>query len=195
MEPINDVMELFRHQRAVRAWSDRPVSDEVVRQVLDAAVHGPSGSNSQPWRFIVIRDQSVKDEVSALYEEAMAEQYQGAEPDRARDRQTLADAPVIIVPLVRVPRNGRVGFQTGASIYPACQNLMLAARSLGLGTVLSTLHRLRKDQIHQVLRIPEAWESAAIIPLGYPDRKYGPNKRRPVEEFIVHDRFPEAEAS
>ena len=73
MEPINDVMELFRHQRAVRAWSDRPVSDEVVRQVLDAAVHGPSGSNSQLWRFIVIRDQQVKDEVSALYEEAMAE--------------------------------------------------------------------------------------------------------------------------
>ncbi|MGE0226945.1 MAG: nitroreductase family protein [Dehalococcoidia bacterium] len=195
MEPINDVMELFRHQRAVRAWSDQPVSEEALRQVLEAAIRGPSGSNSQPWRFIVIRDQAVKDEVSALYEEAMAEQYQGAEPDRARDRQTLADAPVLIVPLVRVPRSGRAGFQTGASIYPACQNLMLAARSLGLGTVLSTLHRLRRDQIHEVLRIPEGWESAAIIPLGYPDRKYGPNRRRPVEEFIVHDRFPEAEAS
>lgn len=191
MEPINDVMDLFRHQRAVRAWSDRPVPDEIVLQVIDAAVHGPSGSNSQPWRFLVVRDQEVKDQVSVLYEEAMAEQYQGAEPDRARDRQTLADAPVLIVPCVRIPRNGRAGFQTGASIYPACQNLMLAARSLGLGTVLSTLHRLRKAQVHEVLRIPDNFESAAIIPLGYPDRSYGPNKRRPAEEFIVYDRFPE----
>jgi nitroreductase len=191
MQPIGDVMELFRHQRAVRAWSDRPVPDELVRRVIEAATHAPSGSNSQPWRFLVVRDQSVKQQVSALYEEAMAEQYQGAEPDRARDRQTLADAPVLIVPCVRVPRNGRVGFQTGASVYPACQNLMLAARALGLGTVLSTLHRLRREQIHAVLGITERWDSAAMIPLGWPDRSYGPNHRRPVEEFIVYDHFAE----
>ena len=150
MQPISDVTGLFRHQRAVRAWSDQPVPDELVRQVVEAATHAPSGLNSQPWRFLVVRDQAVKEQVSVLYEEAMAEQYQGAEPDRAQDRQTLAQAPVLIVPCVRVPRNGRVGFQTGASVYPACQNLMLAARSLGLGTVLSTLHRLRREQIHEV---------------------------------------------
>ena len=79
MEPISDVMELFRHQRAVRAWSDRPVPEEVVRQVVEAATHGPSGSNSQPWRFIVIRDPEVKEQLSALYEEGMelAKQCQG----------------------------------------------------------------------------------------------------------------------
>jgi nitroreductase len=191
MQPISEVMELFRHQRAVRAWSDKPVPDDLVRQVIEAATHAPSGSNSQPWRFLVIRDQAVKEQVSALYEEAMAEQYQGAEPDRARDRQTLAEAPVIIVPCVRVPRNGRVGFQTGASVYPACQNLMLAARALGLGTVLSTLHRLRREQIHDLPGITERWDSAAMIPLGWPDRPYGPNHRRPVEEFIVYDHFAE----
>ncbi len=191
MQPISDAMELFRHQRAVRAWSDQPVPDEIVRQVIEAAVHAPSGSNSQPWRFLVVRDQAVKDQVSALYEEAMAEQYQGAEPDRAADRQPLSEAPVLIVPCVRVPANGRAGFQTGASIYPACQNLMLAARSLGLGTVLSTLHRLRKQQIPDVLGIPEGYDSAAIIPLGWPNRAYGPNRRRPVEEFIVYDRWTE----
>ena len=189
MEPISDVRELFRHQRAVRAWSDRPVTDEVLHQVLDAAVHGPSGSNSQPWRFVVIRDQAVKDAVSALYEEAMAEQYQGAEPDRAQDRQTIAQAPVIILVCVQVPANGRAGFQTGASVYPACQNLMLAARSLGLGTVLSTLHRLRRAQIHELLGIPETYDSAALIPLGYPDRSYGPNRRRPVADFVAYDHW------
>lgn len=191
MQPISDVMELFRHQRAVRAWSDKPVSDEIVRQVIEAAVHAPSGSNSQPWRFLVVRDQAVKDQVGALYEEAMAEQYQGAEPDRARDRHPLAQAPVLIVPCVQVGAGGRAGFQTGASIYPACQNLMLAARALGLGTVLSTLHRMRKRQVHEVLGIPDEYESAAIIPLGWPNRAYGPNHRRPVEEFIVYDRWTE----
>ncbi len=191
MQPINDVMELFRHQRAVRAWSDQSVPDELVRQVIEAATHAPSGSNSQPWRFIVIRDQAVKDQLSALYEEAMAEQYRGGEPDRAADRHELAQAPVLIMACVRVPGNGRAGFQTGASIYPACQNLMLAARSLGLGTVLSTMHRLRKAQVHELLGIPETFESAALIPLGFPNRSYGPNHRRPVEDFIAHDRWSE----
>lgn len=191
MQPISDAMELFRHQRAVRAWSDQPVPDELVHQVIEAATHAPSGSNSQPWRFIVIRDQAVKDQLSALYEEAMAEQYGGGEPDRAADRHELAKAPVLIMACVRVPGNGRAGFQTGASIYPACQNLMLAARSLGLGTVLSTLHRLRKAQVHELLGIPETFESAALIPLGFPNRPYGPNHRRPVEDFIAHDRWSE----
>jgi nitroreductase len=194
MQPISDVMELFRHQRAVRAWSDQPVPDEMVRQVIAAATHAPSGSNSQPWRFIVIRDQATKDQLSALYEEAMGEQYGGAEPDRARARQPISRAPVLIMVCVRVPRNGRAGFQTGASVYPAVQNLMLAARSLGLGTVLSTMHRLRKDQVHELLGIPDTYESAALIPLGFPNRSYGPNHRRPVEDFIAHDRWSDPPA-
>lgn len=189
MQPISEVSELFRHQRAVRAWSDQLVPDELVQQVIEAATHAPSGSNSQPWRFIVIRDQAVKEQLSEIYEDAMREQYGGAEPDRARDRQPMAMAPVLIMVCVRVPRNGRAGFQTGASVYPAIQNLMLAARSLGLGTVLSTVHRLRRDKVHELLGVPEAYDTAALIPLGFPNRSYGPNRRRPVDDFIAHDRW------
>ena len=93
--------------------------------------------------------------------------------------QPLAAAPVLIVACVNIPTSGQAGLQTGASIYPSVQNLMLAARALGLGTVLTTLHRRRKAQIHAILGIPDHIESAAIIPLGWPDRAYGPNRRQP----------------
>ncbi|MDP2326775.1 MAG: nitroreductase family protein [Dehalococcoidia bacterium] len=192
MEPITEVMELFRHQRAIRAWSDRSVSDEVLRQVLQAAIHAPSGSNTQPWRFIVVRDQQIRDAVSDEYEAAQAGQSDGPAPRRASGTGALSRAPVLIVPCVQVPgRTGRAGFQTGASIYPACQNLMLAARALGLGTAMTTSHRVRRDQVHAILRIPEGFDSAAIIPLGWPDRAYGPNRRAPLDEVVIHDRWPE----
>ncbi len=99
---------------------------------------------------------------------------------------------MLIVPCVQVrDGTGRAGFQTGASIYPACQNLMLAARALGLGTAMTTSHRVRRDQVHAILRIPEGFDSAAIIPLGWPDRAYGPNRRAPLDEVVIHDRWPE----
>ena len=132
MEPISEVSELFRHQRAVRAFSDREVSDEIVEQVLTAATHGPSGSNTQPWRWIVVRDAEVKAQLSEEYEAAFAAAYADRAPARADDRQPFTEVPVLIVPCVQVPSTGRTGIQTGASIYPACQNLMLQARALGL---------------------------------------------------------------
>ncbi|MEE8338456.1 MAG: nitroreductase family protein [Dehalococcoidia bacterium] len=189
MKPITEAMELFRHQRAIRAFSDKPVSDEVVEQVLQAAIHGPSGSNTQPWHFIVVRDQSIKEQLSEAYEEAIHEAYGDATPARGADRQPLSAAPVLIVPCVDTPPTNRAGFQTGASIYPNVQNLMLAARALGLGTVLTTLHRRRKERIHEILGIPEGIESAAIIPLGWPTRDYGPNHRPPLANFVMRDRW------
>ena len=66
---------------------------------------------------------------------------------------------------------------------------MLAARALGLGTVLTTLHRRRKARIHEILGIPDHIETAAIIPLGWPDREYGPNRRPPLERFVMRDRW------
>jgi nitroreductase len=188
MKPITDINELFRHQRAIRNFTDEDVPDELVKQVLTAAIHAPSGSNTQPWHFIVIRDQAVKNAISEVYEEARAT-YRSRSSSASGDRQPLSAAPVLIVACVNTPASGRAGFQTGASIYPSVQNLMLAARAIGLGTVLTTLHRRRKDRIHAILGIPDHIESAAIIPLGWPDREYGPNRRPPVEQFVMRDRW------
>ncbi|MYA19891.1 MAG: nitroreductase family protein [Chloroflexi bacterium] len=69
---------------------------------------------------------------------------------------------------------------------------MLAARALGLGTVLTTLHRRRKEEMHEVLGIPEGIESAAIIPLGWPTRDYGPNRRAPLDNVVMHERWTES---
>lgn len=189
MQPITNVHELFRHQRAIRAFTDEDVPDALVRQVLTAAIHAPSGSNTQPWHFIVIRDQAIKNALSEVYEEARAATYRTAAPSVGGPRQPLSAAPVLIVACVNTPASGQAGFQTGASIYPSVQNLMLAARALGLGTVLTTLHRRRKARIHEILGIPDNIESAAIIPLGWPDREYGPNRRPPVEKFVMYERW------
>jgi nitroreductase len=135
MKPITDVHELFRHQRAIRTFTDEDVPDALVDQVLTAAIHGPSGSNTQPWHFIVIRDPRVKHAISEVYEAARAAGVTRLSAGGAR--QPLSAAPVLIVACVNVPASGQAGFQTGASIYPSVQNLMLAARALGLGTVLT----------------------------------------------------------
>jgi nitroreductase len=187
MKPVTDVYELFRNQRAIRNFTDEDVPDELVDCVLTAAIHAPSGSNTQPWHFIVIRDKSVKNAISEVYEEARAATSRAKQPSAASERPPLMAAPVLIVPCVNTPASGRAGFQTGASIYPSVQNLMLAARALGLGTVLTTLHRRRKAQIHEILGIPDDIESAAIIPLGWPDREYGPNRRPSLEQFVMRD--------
>ncbi len=191
MEPITEPMEVFRHQRQVRAFDHRPVPDDLVRQVTQAAIHGPSGSNTQPWRFIVVRDQAMKAQLSEHYEAAFKQAYGDAPPPRGRERQPFTEVPVLIVCCVRKPANGRAGFQTGASVYPSVQNIMLAARALGLGTGITTLHRRRLEQVHDVLGIPEGWDSAAIVLLGWPDRAYGPNRRPPLERFVSQDRWTE----
>jgi nitroreductase len=189
MKPVSEVRELFRRQRAIRSFTDEDVPDALVDQILTAAIHGPSGSNTQPWHFIVIRDQAVKRAVSEVYEEARADAYRDRPPSASGPRQPLSAAPVLIVACVDTPTSGQAGFQTGASIYPSVQNLMLAARALGLGTVLTTLHRRRKARIHEILGIPDNVESAAIIPVGWPDREYGPNRRPPLERFVMRDRW------
>jgi nitroreductase len=186
MQPITDVQTLFRYQRAIRTFRDEVVPDTLVHQVLTAAIHGPSGSNTQPWHFIVVRDPTVKQAISEVYEEARAA---GPTPSARGARQPLAEAPVLIVACVNTPASGRAGFQTGASIYPSVQNILLAARALGLGSCLTTLHRRRKTRIHEILGIPDHIESAAIIPLGWPDREYGPNRRPPLAQFVMYDRW------
>ncbi len=189
MQPIDRVDDLFRHQRAVRSFLDRPVDDDTVRALLEAATRAPSSQNTQPWRFIVVRDPEVKQQLSDIYEECAQEIYGGRPPARGANRQPWSDVPLLIVACVEAPSGG--GIATGASIYPACQNLMLKARSMGLGTVLTTLYRRRLEQIRAVLGVPERWEIPAIIPVGWPDAEYGASRRPPVDTVMMADRWTE----
>jgi nitroreductase len=188
MEPTDNIWEILPGQRAVRGFADRPVPEEHIRRVLEAATRAPSSQNAMPWRFIVVRDQAQKDTLSEIYERCFDKVYGANAPDRAAGREPWSAVPVLVAVLVEAP-NGRTSMMTGASIYPAVQNLMLAARALGLGSTITTLWRLENDAIREVLAVPEGWEIAAIVPLGFPNRPFGKNRRPPIDDIVRYERW------
>jgi nitroreductase len=176
---LTDLHELQSRQRAVRTFDTSvPVPDELVEQLLRSATFAPTGGNRQLWRFIVVRESSVKSQLATLYEEEAA-RYLG----RPVEGQTSwRDVPVLIV-FCSEPGGG------GSSIFPAVQNLLLAAHAAGLGSVLTTLWKAREQEVRSILNVPADIEVHAIVPVGYPQRKYGRNKRRPVAEVAYRDRY------
>ncbi len=194
--------------RAIRRYRDEPVPDDVLRAVLFAATRAPSGSNRQPFRFVVLRDSPVAQQAKALigdgarrvwatkrrtdrYEEGSGTD---ASSPKARMARTMAhyvdhleSAPVLVLPcLVRyrdpVPTEG-------ASVYPACQNLLLAARALGYGGVLTGFHAICEPELRELLAIPDGVFVAATITLGKPAGGHGPVRRRPIAELVYEDRW------
>ena len=189
-----DVFEAIRTTRAMRRLDhDRPVSDEDLWTILDAASKGATGGNAQPVRWMVVRDGEKKRRLGEIYKACWAEigaAYRQRTP--AEDTQTqriltsadhlgehMGDAPVLIIP---ASKGG-----DPASVFPGVQNLFLAARALGLGTTLTTVHRFREPEVRAVLDIPEDVNTWAMIPVGYPTGKWGEAKRRPVEEITYWD--------
>jgi nitroreductase len=193
------LFDAIHSQRAIRHFSEKPVSDEAVETMLNAAIRAPSGGNRQPWRFVVIRDAVLKRRLGQWYllawQAATAAMEALTQPYRhgAELAQQMATVPVLILACID---HGEAGpgpgpVTRGASIYPAVQNLMLAARALGLGTVLTTLHTQYESEIKALLNIPETVETAALIPVGYPAEgaRLGRARRRPLSEVVFHDRW------
>ena len=198
----NTNMSLFDaiySQRAIRHFSAHPVSDEAIETLLRAAICAPSGGNSQPWRFLVMREAALKRQLGQWYLTAWQTATAGMEalsqPYRhgAELAQQMATVPVLILACIdhgtAGPGPGPV--TRGASIYPAVQNLLLAARALGLGTVLTTLHTQYEREIKALLHIPATVETAALIPVGYPAKgsHFGRARRRPLSEVVFHERW------
>lgn len=192
--------------RAIRRYRDEPVPDGVLRAVLFAATRAPSGSNRQPFRFVVLRDGPKARQAKALIgagarqawgNKRVTDRYDegsGARDDspKARMARTMESyvanfeaSPVLILPcLVRyrepVPTEG-------ASVYPACQNLLLAARALGYGGVLTGWHGTCEPELRALLGIPDGVLVAATITLGRPAGGHGPVRRRPMAELVFED--------
>jgi nitroreductase len=197
-----DLFDAINTQRAVRRFKPDAVPPEAVSRVLAAATRAPSGGNSQPWSFVVLRDAGVRRQVGALYKDAWdagGVDRLTSDPDPAKARvyksakylaERMGEAPVLILACIESGGRGP-SLTTGASIYPAVQNLMLAARALGLGTVITTIHRGREREIKDLLSIPEGVTTAALIPMGYPVKGagFGPVRRRPVSEVAYLDRW------
>jgi nitroreductase len=204
--PENDLFEIMRSTRSMRRLKPDAVPDALIRQVLQAGVAAANGGNMQTWRFLVVQDPGVKRKVGALYKRAWDEQVgphyraggpaPGTSPEQF-DRmlaaaQYLADhfheAPVWIVPCAPLGARPRT---SGASIYPAVQNMLLAARALGLGATLTTLHLAFEQQAEAALGLPDGMHSYAILPIGYPKGRFGPVRRTALADVVYGNRWGE----
>jgi nitroreductase len=204
MPETSDLFEIMRTTRSMRRLKPDPVPDDLIRKVLEAGTCAPSGGNMQRWRFLVVKDPVIKQTVGAVYKRAWDEivspRYHSREPapgttlarfTRMLDAaQYLADhiheAPVWIVPCM----GGGAGTRTsGSSIYPAVQNMLLAARALGLGATLTTLYLNFEKEVDAAFGLPGDMHTYALLPIGYPMGRFGPVRRVPLDEIVYQDRW------
>ena len=201
---IADLFEIIRTTRSMRRLKSDPLPSELVRKILEAGVCAPSGGNMQRWRFLVIRDPKVKETVGALYKRAWDEQvaprYRAGEPAPGMSRERflrlldaaeylaahIHEAPVWIVPCLE---GGTPMRTSGSSIYPAVQNMLLAARALGLGATLTTLHLQFEQEAEAALGLPPGVHSYALLPLGYPMGRFGPVRRVPLADVVYEEQW------
>ena len=204
----NDIWEVMFTQRAIRYWVEEPVSRELIERVIEAASKAPSGSNHQPWMFVVADRDPVKTSLAEAlrdyYEEGplktLVESSQKTEDSSQRLMMSGAEnfftnlrtAPAIIIPCLyklSSPTSEMNTLVAGSSIYLAVQNMLLAARALGLGTLMTTSHSLIEEVIRDVCKIPDDAQPAALIPIGFPAVKFGPTKRKPVQDIIAWNQW------
>lgn len=184
-------------QRACRRFSDLPLDDDLVARCLTAATHAPSAENLQPWVFVVVRDPGLRAAVGDLmrqvWRQAGRPHSEGRLPaamlhdvDRGAEGG-IAAAPVLVV----VCGDSSIGLEATlpSSVFPAVQNLLLAATALGLGSAMTTLATLAGDRLAALLELPAEVRPMAVVPLGWPARPLGPPRRLPIAERAHRDRF------
>ncbi|WP_285223262.1 NAD(P)-binding domain-containing protein [Frankia sp. AgPm24] len=198
--------------RAIRRYRDEPVPAEALRAILFAATRAPSGSNRQPFRFVVLADGPNADAAKRLVGDAARRIWQtkqhtdgydraDAEPASPRARlartmrhyvDTFEQVPVLILPCL--VRYREPTLMEGASVYPACQNLLLAARALGYGGALTGFGLAVDAELRALLDVPEGTVIAGAITLGRPAGQHGPVRRRPLAELVYGETWGEAPA-
>jgi nitroreductase len=200
---LSTVDKLLTTTRAVRRRLDlaRPVALDVVVECLRLAVQAPTGSNQQTWRWLVVTDPSVRAALADLYRNLPSdrpatrlgsvpppEDQQARVTDSAGHlMQHLHEVPVLVVPCVE-DVGGAAGW--APSIYPAVWSFMLALRSRGLGSVLTTVHLYREAEAAELLGVPDGFVQSCLIPVAhYTGDDFKPAERRPVEEITYLDRW------
>jgi nitroreductase len=185
--------------RALRRFRPDPVPDDVLFQLFDAAIRASSGQNAQDWRFIIIRDQKVKDQLREWAAEGWSRYSArfGSPEDIARlprnQRLSLNSVRDLALNLDKVPVLVAVlGMRNrhstpGGSTFPAVQNFQLAARALGLGSSIFNLPL--REPLYEMLGVPENNQIYCLIPLGYPTDKQGPLNRKPVNAVVYDETF------
>lgn len=181
-----EVLEAIKSRRSIRQYKTTPVDDKTIELVLDAARWAPSWANTQCWRFILVRDSKIKTEVASTLRETN------------RAREAIMNAPVLIVACAELGKSafsrdtglpstdkGEYWFMFDVAL--AMQNLVLAAHSLGLGTVYVGAFDAKKAA--SILGVPQGFCVVAVTPLGYPDQAPAPRPRKELPEIVFYDRY------
>ena len=184
--------------RAIRRLKPDPIPDEDLRDILDAARQAPNGGNAQPWHFLVVKDEQLRWQFGELYREAWwakrADQGIHGPSDIDPANRTsmsamkLSDeigaAPAIVLLCATAQGAGAMG-----SVIPSVQNMLLAARALGIGGTITTLHAKVDERVKELLGIPEEMQIVYAVPLGYPQGNFGAVTRKPLAEVASVDRW------
>ena len=207
------LLEGIATTRSIRRYLDEPVPDDVLRDICFAASRAPSGSNRQAFRMIVLTEGEIADEAKQLVAEGAQRQWaakrqrdgyaegSGADDDSPKARMArhmdayvanLAAVPALIFPTLI--RHREPTPTEGASVYPAMQNLLLAARGRGYGGVVTIWHAAVEAELRELLQIPDEVFVAATITLGKPAGNHGPVRRRPLEHFVYDGVWGQAPA-
>ncbi|HVH78612.1 MAG TPA: nitroreductase family protein, partial [Stellaceae bacterium] len=200
-----DLFDVMHTMRAMRRLKPDPVPDELILQILRAGQAAASGGNTQRWKFLVLKDAVAKKKAvqayyKKLYDEVLGPRYATSSPPpgsnpAAYERQHAAvkyltdhyhEAPVWIVACLE---GDNPNYTAGSSIYPAVQNMLLAARALGLGSTLTTRHTMYGKECDEAMGIPAGYKSYAILPIGWPMGKFGPLGRGPLKDVVYGDKW------
>ena len=191
-----DLLDGLATTRSIRRYTDDPVTDDDLRSILWHAGRAPSGSNRQPFRFLALRDGRNAVRAKSILGEAFRagwatkRESDGYRPSRFADSmQRFVDrferVPVVV--LVCLDRYREPNPMEGASVYPACQNLLLAAHALGYGGAMTMWHLGVEDELRSLLEIPAHVALSACITLGVPEGAHGPLRRKPLREVTFDD--------
>jgi nitroreductase len=192
------VGEAIYSLRAIRRVKPDPIPEADLRDILDAARQAPNGGNAQPWHFLVIQDEQLRWQFGELYREAWwakrADQGIHGPGDIDPANKTtmsamkladeIAAAPAIVLVCATAQGAGAMG-----SVIPAVENLLLAARTLGIGGTITTLHAVVDERVKELLGIPSEMQIVYALPLGYPQGHFGPVTRKPLAEVVSIDRW------
>ena len=212
MNPDIGLLDGLATTRAIRRYRQEPIPDDDLATMLFSATRAPTGSNRQGFRFLVLRDGDRAIAGKAMlgrtfrdgwrqkqetdgYGQGSGEENDSPKARMAKSMQHFVDnfekTPVVVLPCVLRRHKNLID---GASIYPACQNLLLAARALGYGGVITGWHRQVEGELRELLAIPDEFDIAATIPLGRPEGNHGPVRRRPIAELVFDDCWDQAAA-
>ena len=205
------LLEGINSTRAIRRYRDESIPEKDLRDMLFAATRAPSGSNRQPFRFVVLTDSEKAKQAKVLIKQGAESVWRAKKTNDQYDQRSGADSaspkarmartmdsyvenfdkvPALILPcLVRYREPTPM---EGASVYPAVQNLLLAARALGYGGVITGFHHMVETELKNLLGIPEEVFVSCTVTLGKPKGKHGPVRRRPMNEQVYGDTWNES---